>query len=507
MAGSKSDAECRLYLKKIAQYVVWNKDDTDMQKQDNLTEFLLNFNNPKLQTAVDEFYDSGNFYFNDSVKDYLLKNRYLDLYITIVCEEISFLEANERFGYDPVDNDDSFADFIDQNIEELKEKIVLENPPGSPEPSKKKKQKNKAALKTISTFCVPDFQKFARWVAWNGNVTDLHEDKDLTEFWNHANKPENPHPIIKTAVDGSHDAHFNDRETDYLLKNRYLDLYIDIVCEHRSFLTANLMFQYNPVNGTFADFITHKLEMLKNSVVLETIPGSLEPGKQEKPTTKQNKEKSPGTSSVRPRRATAAQPMSFPISNYVKRTATGVNKNKNVAGTKVKLVQTVSDGDCLFDSICQAYPVLPDLPHNKARIAGLRRLVVEKMKSETVDDEIFKNTFDIVKAMGGSYGFLGCAAEVNESTTLEEFKDATIQKFAKNRKMYADAISVSYLKLVLTDIDPDLQLEFCSGKIPPEADEMESHPKTIYVTNEQYFTGQDPDGATPHYMVFILTLF
>ena len=502
MADSKSDEACRLNLKKIAQYVAWNKDDSDMQVKDDLTEFLLNFENPKLQTAVNEFYDSHKFYFNDSVKDYLLKNRYLDLYITIVCEEISFLEANERFGYNPVENKYSFADFIDQNIEELKKKIVLETPPGSPEPSKKKKRKNEAALKTISTFCVPDFQKFARWVAWNGNVTDLHEDKDLTEFWNHANKPENPHPIIKTAVDGSHDAHFNDRETDYLLKNRYLDLYIDIVCEHRSFLTANLMFQYNPVHGTFADFITDNLKMLKNSVVLETIPGSLEPDKKEKPTTKRKKEKSPEPPSGRPRlRAAAAQPMYFPNSNYLNRTASGVNNNKNVAGNNVKLVTTVSDGNCLFDSICQAYPILPFLLDNNARIKELRRLVVEKMKSS--DLPVLENVFNLLKQ--GSNSQFGCAAKIGKSTTLEEFKDATIQKFAKKRKMYADAISVPYLELVLTDIDSDLKLQFCSGKIPPKADVMKAHPKTIYVTNAKYFVHQDPDGPTPHYMVFILT--
>ena len=73
--------------------------------------------------------------------------------------------------------------------------------------------------------------------------------------------------------------------------------------------------------------------------------------------------------------------------------------------------------------------------------------------------------------------------------------------------MYADAISVPYLELVLTDIDPDLKLKFCSGNIPPPVAEMQAHPKTIYVTNEQYFAGYNPDGSTPHYMVFILTLF
>lgn len=501
MADSKSDAACRSNLKKIAHYVAWNKDNSDMQKQDNLTEFLLNFNNPKLQTAVDEFYDSRKFYFDASVKDYRLKNQYLDLYITIVCDEISFLDANKKFGYDPVENKYSFADFVNHEIEALKKLIVLESPPGTPEPSKKKNPTNGAALKTISTFCVPDFQKFARWVAWNGNVTDLHESKDLTGFWNHANKPENPHPIIKTAVDGSHDAHFNDRETDYLLKNRYLDLYIDIVCEHRSFLTANLMFQYNPVHGTFAEFITRNLEILKNSVVLETIPGSLESSKKKKPT-KRKKEKSPEPPSGRPRlRAAAAQPMYFPTSNYVKRTASGVNNNKNVAGTKVKLVQTVSDGNCLFDSICQAYPVLPFLPDNNARIKELRRLVAEKMKSS--DSPVLKNAFDLQKQAPHSQ--FGCAAKIGKTTTLEEFKDATIKKFERNCKMYADAISVPYLELVLTDIDSDLKLEFCSGKIPPEADVMKAHPKTIYVTNEEYFVNQDPDGATPHYMVFILT--
>ena len=71
--------------------------------------------------------------------------------------------------------------------------------------------------------------------------------------------------------------------------------------------------------------------------------------------------------------------------------------------------------------------------------------------------------------------------------------------------MYADAISVPYLQLVLADIDPDLKLEFCSGKIPPLVNVMQAHPKTIYVTNEQYFVRHDPDGSTPHYMVFILT--
>jgi hypothetical protein len=174
-----------------------------------------------------------------------------------------------------------------------------------------------------------------------------------------------------------------------------------------------------------------------------------------------------------------------------------------MAGNNVKLVRTLLDGNCLFDSICQAYPVLPDLPDNKARIKELRRLVVEKMKSS--DSPVLENAFDLLKQAPHSQ--FGCAAKIGETTTLEEFKDATIQKFERNCKMYADAISVPYLELVLTDIDSDLKLEFCSGKIPPEADVMKAHPKTIYVTNEEYFVNQDPDGATPHYMVFILTLF
>ena len=80
---------------------------------------------------------------------------------------------------------------------------------------------------------------------------------------------------LKESVDSYY---FDDTYTDFLLKNRYLDLYIDIVCEEKSFLTANLLFQFNPEKGLpISQFIHQKLEKLKDRIILKSSQSSPTP--------------------------------------------------------------------------------------------------------------------------------------------------------------------------------------------------------------------------------------
>ena len=132
------------------------------------------------------------------------------------------------------------------------------------------------ALSSIFTFCLPDFKKFARMVAWRGlhnNAIHNMDDDDLTKEWEKIKSMD----ALKESVDSYH---FNDTSSDFLLKNQYLDLYIDIVCEEKSFLTANLLFKFKPEKGKpISQLIHENLEKLKDHIILKSSQSSPTPAK------------------------------------------------------------------------------------------------------------------------------------------------------------------------------------------------------------------------------------
>lgn len=127
------------------------------------------------------------------------------------------------------------------------------------------------ALSAIFAFCLPDFKKFARMVAWRGffdNAIHNLDDDDLTKVWDTIKDKDE----LKESVDSYH---FDDTCSDFLLKNRYLDLYIDIVCEEKSFLTANLLFKFKPEKGKpISQLIHENLKKLKDCIILKSSQSS-----------------------------------------------------------------------------------------------------------------------------------------------------------------------------------------------------------------------------------------
>lgn len=133
---------------------------------------------------------------------------------------------------------------------------------------------NVMALSSIFTFCLPDFKKFARMVAWRGlhnNVIYNMDDNNLTKEWEKIKSMD----ALKESVDSYH---FDHTSSDFLLKNQYLDLYIDIVCEEKSFLTANFLFKFKPKKGEpISQLIHENLEKLKDHIILKSSQSSPTP--------------------------------------------------------------------------------------------------------------------------------------------------------------------------------------------------------------------------------------
>jgi hypothetical protein len=99
------------------------------------------------------------------------------------------------------------------------------------------------------------------------------DDDDLTKFWDTIKDKDE----LKESVDSYH---FDDTCSDFFLIYRYLDLYIDIVCEEKSFLTANLLFKFKPEKGQpISQLIHENLEMLKDHIILKSSQSSPTPAK------------------------------------------------------------------------------------------------------------------------------------------------------------------------------------------------------------------------------------